>query len=100
MDPGHSFQLLPHGLGTRLAASEHPFSALRRVKTYLRSAMSQDRLIHLMILYLHKEPTDALEVKEVSMISFVDQNTDYTYLVDFVHECILCPSYILLFKDL
>ena len=37
--------------------SEHSFSALRRVKTYLRSTMRQDRLNHLMILHVHKELT-------------------------------------------
>ena len=33
------------------ATSERSFSALRRVKTYLRNTMSQERLNHLMILH-------------------------------------------------
>ena len=37
------------------AVSERSFSALRRVKTYLRSTMNQDRLNHLMILHIHRE---------------------------------------------
>ena len=41
------------------ATSECSFSALKRVKTHLRSTMSQDRLNHLMILHVHKELTDA-----------------------------------------
>ena len=47
------------------ATSERSFSALRRVKSYLRSTMRQDRLNHLMILHVHKELTDALDLKEV-----------------------------------
>ena len=40
------------------ATSEHSF---------LRSTMSQDRLNHLMILHVHKELTDALDLKEVAV---------------------------------
>ena len=48
------------------ATSERTFSALRRVKTYLRSTTCQDRLNHLMILHVHKDRTDALDLKEVA----------------------------------
>ena len=40
------------------ATSERSFSALRRVKTYLRSTMTQPRLNHLMILNVHKDECD------------------------------------------
>ena len=36
------------------ATSERSFSALRRVKSYLRSTMTQARLNHLMILHYHQ----------------------------------------------
>ena len=39
------------------AASERLFSAMRCIKSYLRSTMTQDRLDHLMILHVHKEKT-------------------------------------------
>ena len=39
------------------AISERSFSTLRRVKTYLRSTMKQDRLNHLMLLHIHKNMT-------------------------------------------
>ena len=42
------------------ASSERSFSALKRVKTYMRTTMSQDRLNNLMMLYVHKEKTDNL----------------------------------------
>ena len=40
------------------AVSERSFSALRRIKSYLRSTMTQDRLNHLMILHIHSRPLD------------------------------------------
>lgn len=42
------------------AVSERSASALRRVKTYLRTTMHQDRLNHLMVLHVHKDKTDNL----------------------------------------
>ena len=44
------------------ASSERTFSAMRRVKSYLRSTMTQERLNHLMILHVHKELTDKLDL--------------------------------------
>ena len=37
------------------AVSERSASALRRVKTYLRTTMHQDHFNHLMILHVHKD---------------------------------------------
>ena len=48
------------------ASSERSFSALRRVKTYLRSTMSQPRLNSLMVLHVHKELTDRLNLLDVA----------------------------------
>ncbi len=45
------------------ASSERSFSALRHVKTYLRATMNQDRLNYLMLLHIHKERTDKLDLK-------------------------------------
>ena len=42
------------------------FSTLHRIKTYLRSTMSQSRLNHLMILNIHQELTDRLNLIEVA----------------------------------
>ena len=52
------------------ATSERSFSALRRVKTYLRTKMSQKWLNHLLILNVHKERTDTLDLKD-TLNSFV-----------------------------
>ena len=48
------------------ATSEHAFSAMRRIKSYLRSTMTQGRLNHLMILHVHKDVTDKLVLADVA----------------------------------
>ena len=48
------------------AQSERSFSAVRRIKSYLRSSMSQKRLNHLMLLHIHKSITDKLDMIEVA----------------------------------
>ena len=44
------------------ATSERSFSALKRVKIFLRSSMKQARLNHLMLLHVHKDLTDSLDL--------------------------------------
>ena len=46
------------------AVSERSASALRRVKTYLRTTMHQDRFNHLMILHIHKDAVDKLPLHQ------------------------------------
>ena len=48
------------------AESEQSFSAVRRIKTYLRSTMSQQRLNHLMLLHVHQNRTDGLNLVDVA----------------------------------
>ena len=43
------------------AASERSFSALRRLKTYLRSTMQQSRLNNIMLLSINKDRVDKLD---------------------------------------
>ena len=45
------------------ATSERSFSALRRVKSYLRSTMGQEILNYLMLLHVHNDKTDKLDLK-------------------------------------
>lgn len=47
------------------ASSERSFSALRRIKTYLRTTMSQERLNNLMMLHVNKDKEDALDLLEI-----------------------------------
>ena len=44
------------------AVSERSFSAMRRLKTYLRTNMSKSRLNNLMMLHVHKNRTDSLDL--------------------------------------
>lgn len=48
------------------STSERSFSALRRIKSYLRSTMTQARLNHLMVLHYHQDLTDELDMKQVA----------------------------------
>ena len=48
------------------AASECSFSVMRRLKTYLRSAMCQSRLNHLMLLNINKQKIDDLDINTIA----------------------------------
>jgi hypothetical protein len=49
------------------AASEHfSFRAMKRVKTYLSSNMGDERLTPLMLLHIHKERTDGLDLVDIA----------------------------------
>ena len=54
------------------ATSERSFSALRRLKTWLRST-TQSRLTWCMLLHIHKEKTDALQITSVAN-EFISRN--------------------------
>ena len=62
------------------AVSERSASSLRRIKTYLRSTMSQQRLNSLMILHTHKQRTDTLDLTKISPWVVI---TELTCLEDF-----------------
>ena len=48
------------------ASSERSFSALKHVKTYLRSSMTQNRLNHCMLLHVHKDKTQKLDLRQLA----------------------------------
>jgi hypothetical protein len=48
------------------STAERTFSALRRLKTYLRTTMSQERLNYAMYLYVHKSRTDSIDLNEIA----------------------------------
>ena len=49
------------------ATAERTFSALRRLKSYLRSTMLPSCLDHCMLLHIHKDLTD-----EINLINIVE----------------------------
>lgn len=53
--------------------AERSFSALRRIKDYLRSTMTQARLNHLIVMHVHKERTDNLNIVDIAE-TFVSLN--------------------------
>lgn len=57
------FLVLP---STNAIISERSFSALRRVKNYLCSSMTQERLNHLLLIHAHKHLTDSIDLIEVA----------------------------------
>ena len=48
------------------AVSERNFSALKRVKTYLRSTTTDQRLNNVMTLHVHKDETDKLNLVDIA----------------------------------
>lgn len=56
------------------AQAERSFSALRRLKTWLRTSMTQKRLNHLAICHVHSERLDKIDRKQVckSLIAMSD----------------------------
>ena len=64
------------------AVSERSFSSLKRIKTYLRSVITNNRLNHLLIFYIHKLLTDRLDLTKVAESSLKEekeenQNSDF-----------------------
>ena len=55
------------------AVSERSFSALKRVKTYLRSTISDNRLNHLMMLHVHTDKTDRIDIEDICS-EFISRN--------------------------
>jgi Domain of unknown function (DUF4371)/hAT family C-terminal dimerisation region len=55
------------------ATAERSFSAMRRLKTYLRSTMTAERLNSVMLLHVHKDKLDGIDNYE-TMSSFVSCN--------------------------
>ena len=56
-----------------MSTAERTFSALRRLKTYLRSTMSQARLNHTMMIYVHKKRTDDMVIDSIAR-EFIMEN--------------------------
>ena len=55
------------------ATAERTFSVLRRLKTFLRSTMGQSRLNHVLLLHVHKERTDNIDLLKIAK-EFVSVN--------------------------
>lgn len=70
------------------ASSERSFSSLRRLKTWLRTTMTQQRLNHIAVLHTHQEELDALDTTKILqefihaltfVVPFLDINLKYRF---------------------
>ena len=52
--------------------AERSFSAMRRIKTWVRSTMTQERFENLMILHVHKKQTQSISAEDV-MYEFISK---------------------------
>ena len=48
------------------ATAERTFSSMRRLKNYLRSSMTQKLFNNMMILHIHKDKTDELDLNVIA----------------------------------
>ena len=48
------------------ATAERTFSCLQRLKTFLRSTMSQPQLNHVILLHIHKDKTENIDVVQIA----------------------------------
>jgi len=55
------------------ATAERTFSAMRRLKNYMRATMTQKRLNNIMLMHCHKDRVDALDLVTVAK-TFVGAN--------------------------
>ena len=68
------------------AISERSFSALKRLKIYMRSTMADERLNNLMILHIHREKTDKLDLVDIAN-RFVGKNDTRKRMFGRFTEC-------------
>ena len=54
--------------------TERSFSLLRKLKTYLKSTMTQKKLNHITLLHVHKQRTDKIDVNNI-MQTFINFNS-------------------------
>ncbi len=71
------------------ASSERSFSALRRVKSYLRLTMTQEPLNYLMMLHVHKERCNDLNMKTL-VNEFIDRSEHRANIFEKYELCTLC----------
>ena len=67
------------------STAERSFSALRGIKDYLRSTMTQARLNHLMVMHIHKERTDNLNIADIAK-TFISLNDRRRAFLDILNK--------------
>ena len=54
--------------------SERSTSTMRRIKNWLHSTMSQERLNHVILLSIHKERTDKIDLTAIANMFFEEND--------------------------
>ncbi len=62
----HKLLKLYYTIPVTTSSAERNFSALKRIKTYLRSLMTQSRLNHYVLLHVHQDKTDELDLHTIA----------------------------------
>ena len=59
--------------------AECTFSTLHRLKNYLQSTMTKERLNHVMLLHTHKDRTDNINLLEIAkeFVSYNDRRINF-----------------------
>ena len=73
------------------ASSKRSFSALKRVKTYLRSSTSDSRLNHLLTLHVHQDKVDSMDIIGIAN-NFVERNDRRKQIFGHFTERDLCKK--------
>ena len=68
------------------STSERAFSTLRRLQTYLRSTMMEQRLNNCMLLHIHKDLTDSLDLHQVAKDFISAKEERNRYFGNFVQK--------------
>ena len=68
------------------ATAEWAFSSLKRLKTFLRSTMTQPRLNALMLMYVHRDLTESMDLTYIAK-SFVSVNDRFILVVFEILHC-------------
>lgn len=68
------------------STSERAFSILRRLLTYLRATMTEQRLNNCMLLHVHKDLTDDLDLFEIAKDFIIAKEERNRYFGNFVHQ--------------
>ena len=69
----HKLVLLYLTVPVTTATAEHNFSGLKRIKMYLRNSMTQQHLNHCILLHIHCNKTDNLDLPKI-IAEFIKQN--------------------------
>ena len=62
MSEVHKLMLLYLTVPVTTATAEHSFSRLKHIKTYMRNTMTRQRLNHCILLYIHRNKKNNLDL--------------------------------------